>query len=158
MRTYFSSAISLIQKFKGIRIEHVAWEQNLHVDALAGLASVCSALGPRSISFGTIEKPSLELDSLAHEIMNIDLGLSWMYEIVSFLRDDTLVTDKKGGAPSAQQGCSLLVKPRRQALPPIFYRAVLIGGSLEPSSWNPRGIAHRRQWMSFGLLPRAIGG
>ena len=64
MRFDLSSAISLIKKIKGIRIEHIAREQNSHTDALAGLASACHASGPRGISFGTIDKPSFELEVL----------------------------------------------------------------------------------------------
>lgn len=61
MRTYLSMAISLIHKFKGIRIKHVA----------------------------------PELESLAHEVMNINLGPSWMDEIILYLKDDTLPADRK---------------------------------------------------------------
>lgn len=76
MCLYLSSAISLIKKLKGIRIEHIIREQNSHVDALIGLALTCHVLGPRGISFRTIDNLSFELELPTQEMMNIDLGLS----------------------------------------------------------------------------------
>ncbi|XP_058223147.1 uncharacterized protein LOC131332856 [Rhododendron vialii] len=95
MRTYLSSAVRLIKNFKVIRVEHISREQNIHADALAGLVSACSSSGHCSISFNSIDKPSFELEVLNQEVLNIELGLSWMDEIIGYLRDDILPPDKK---------------------------------------------------------------
>jgi ribonuclease HI len=95
MRTYLSSAVGLIKGFKAIRVEHIPREQNAHADALAGLASACAASEHHSISFGSIDKPSFELEAINHAVLNIELGPSWMDEIITYLRDDVLPTDKK---------------------------------------------------------------
>ncbi|XP_058189194.1 uncharacterized protein LOC131306783 [Rhododendron vialii] len=95
MRTYLSSAVRLINNFKAIRVEHISREQNAHADALVGLASACSSLGHRSISFSSIDKPSFELEVLSQEVLSIELGPSWMDKIIGYLGDDALPTDKK---------------------------------------------------------------
>ncbi|XP_058198489.1 uncharacterized protein LOC131314008 [Rhododendron vialii] len=46
----------------------------------------------RHISLGEIHQPSFEV---SEEVYNISLGPSWMDEIISFLKDDTLPSDKK---------------------------------------------------------------
>ncbi|XP_058217425.1 uncharacterized protein LOC131328502 [Rhododendron vialii] len=67
-------------------------EHNAHVDALAGLASASKASKFRTISFGSIDHPSFDTTP---EILNVELGPSWMDEIVAFLKNDNLPADKK---------------------------------------------------------------
>ncbi|XP_058181253.1 uncharacterized protein LOC131299692 [Rhododendron vialii] len=95
MRKYLSSTLRLPKNFKAIQVKHISKEQNADADALTGLASAYSISGHRSISFGSIDKRSFELDVLNHEVLNIELSLSWMDEIASYLRDDILPSDKK---------------------------------------------------------------
>ncbi|XP_058202626.1 uncharacterized protein LOC131317062 [Rhododendron vialii] len=77
---------------QGFHIEQINREKNAHADALASLASVSKASEYRHISLGEIHQPSFEV---SEEVFSISLGPSWMDEIVSFLKDDTLPSDKK---------------------------------------------------------------
>ncbi|XP_058215685.1 uncharacterized protein LOC131326817 [Rhododendron vialii] len=92
MIKYQATALELIRGFKGFQIEQINRENNAHADALASLASASKASEFRHISFGEIHQPSFEI---SEEVFNISLGPSWMDEIVSFLKDDTLPSDKK---------------------------------------------------------------
>ncbi|XP_058217480.1 uncharacterized protein LOC131328563 [Rhododendron vialii] len=92
MIKYQATALELIRGFKGFQIEQINRENNAHADALASLASASKAFEYRHISLGEIHQPSFEV---SEEVFNISLGPSWMDEIVSFLKDDTLPSDKK---------------------------------------------------------------
>ncbi|XP_058202716.1 uncharacterized protein LOC131317161 [Rhododendron vialii] len=91
MIKYQATALELIRGFKGFQIEQINRENNAHADALASLASASKASEYRHISLGEIHQPSFEV---SEEVFNISLGPSWMDEIVSFLKDDTLPSDK----------------------------------------------------------------
>ncbi|XP_058208141.1 uncharacterized protein LOC131321150 [Rhododendron vialii] len=73
-------------------VNQINREHNAHADALANLASTSKASEFRTISFGSIDHPSFDTTP---EILNVELGRSWMDEIVAFLKNDTLPTDKK---------------------------------------------------------------
>ncbi|XP_058211749.1 uncharacterized protein LOC131323931 [Rhododendron vialii] len=92
MIKYQATALELIRGFKGFQIEQINRENNAHADALASLASASKASEYRHISLGEIHQPSFEV---SEEVFSISLGPSWMDEIVSFLKDDTLPSDKK---------------------------------------------------------------
>ncbi|XP_058180085.1 uncharacterized protein LOC131298624 [Rhododendron vialii] len=92
MIKYQATAFQLIRGFKGFHIEQINRENNAHADALASLASVSKASEYRHISLGEIHQPSFEI---SEEVLSISLGPSWMDEIVSFLKNDTLPSDKK---------------------------------------------------------------
>ncbi|XP_058216794.1 uncharacterized protein LOC131327665 [Rhododendron vialii] len=92
MLKYQATATELIQHFKHFKIEQINHEHNTHADALAGLASASQALEFRTTNFGRIDHPTCETTP---EVLNIELSPNWMDEIVAFLRDDTLPTDKK---------------------------------------------------------------
>jgi len=91
MAKYLSLAKSLTETFEEIEVHQVGREHNAHADALAGLASACKASEQRSVSFGTICSPSF--DPPRTQMMNIELGPSWMDELVFYLRDDKLPED-----------------------------------------------------------------
>ncbi|XP_058210020.1 uncharacterized protein LOC131322641 [Rhododendron vialii] len=92
MIKYQATALELIRGFKGFQIEQINRENNAHADALASLASASKASEYRHISLGEIHQPSFKV---SEEVFSISLGHSWMDEIVSFLKDDTLPSDKK---------------------------------------------------------------
>ncbi|XP_058223239.1 uncharacterized protein LOC131332948 [Rhododendron vialii] len=92
MLKYKATALELIQGFKGFHIEQINRENNAHADALASLASASKASEYRNISLAEIHQPSFEVPG---EVLSISLGPSWMDEIVSFLKNDTLPSEKK---------------------------------------------------------------
>jgi ribonuclease HI len=92
MLKYQATALDLIRKFKGFKIEQINRENNAHADALASLASASKASEFRNISLGEVDQPSFDTPE---EVLSISLGPSWMDEIVAFLKNDTLPTDKK---------------------------------------------------------------
>ncbi|XP_058202956.1 uncharacterized protein LOC131317417 [Rhododendron vialii] len=111
MHTYLSSAVRLMKNFKAIRVEHIFREHNAHADTFAGLASACSSLGHRSISFNSVDKPSFELEILNQEVLNIELGPSWMDEIIGYLRDDIFPPDKKDAHRLRNKGALFWLNP-----------------------------------------------
>ncbi|XP_058217401.1 uncharacterized protein LOC131328477 [Rhododendron vialii] len=92
MIKYQATALELIQGFKGFHIEQINRENNAHADALASLASASKASEYRHISLSEIHQPSFEA---SEEVLSISVGPSWMDEIVSFLKNDTLPSYKK---------------------------------------------------------------
>ena len=68
---------------------------NAHADILAGLAAICGSDKQRTVSFQTLQRSSIEEETEASQVLNIDLGPSWMDPIVSFLKDDALPSDKR---------------------------------------------------------------
>lgn len=92
MAKYLSLARSITEKFEEIQIYQVGREHNSHADALARLALACKASEQRIISFCTISTPSF--DPLQVQVPNIKLSPSRMDELVLYLRDDKLPTDK----------------------------------------------------------------
>ncbi|XP_058192075.1 uncharacterized protein LOC131309461 [Rhododendron vialii] len=92
MLKYQATTAELISQFRNFSIEQINREHNAHADALAGLASASTASEFRTINFGSISRPSFEPTP---EVLNVELGPSWMDEIVAFLKHDTLPTEKK---------------------------------------------------------------
>ncbi|XP_058189204.1 uncharacterized protein LOC131306792 [Rhododendron vialii] len=75
-----------------LTVNQINREHNAHADALAGLASASKASEFRTINFGSIDHPSFDTTP---EVLNVELGPSWMDEIITFLKHDTLPVDKK---------------------------------------------------------------
>lgn len=94
MNKYVGQVISMTNSFRNVAFEHVGRELNSHADALVRLGVVCSSNdGRRTIVLGEIPMPSLE--SSQREVMEIHLGSSWMDPLISYLKHDTLPTDRK---------------------------------------------------------------
>ncbi|XP_058192262.1 uncharacterized protein LOC131309677 [Rhododendron vialii] len=92
MSKYQATVAELITNFPNFKIEQNNHERNVHADALAGLASASKASEFRAISFGNIDHPSFDATPT---VLNVELGPSWMDEIIAFLKNDTLPADKK---------------------------------------------------------------
>ncbi|XP_058211599.1 uncharacterized protein LOC131323773 [Rhododendron vialii] len=92
MSKYQATVAELIPHFHNFKIEQINREHNAHADALAGLASASKASEFRTISFGNIDHPSFDATP---KVLNVELGPSWMDEIIVFLKHDTLLADKK---------------------------------------------------------------
>ncbi|XP_058223096.1 uncharacterized protein LOC131332814 [Rhododendron vialii] len=89
---YQATTAEVISQFCNFSIKQINREHNAHADALAGLASASTASEFRTINFGSIGRPSFEPTP---KVLNVELGPSWMDEIVTFLKHDTLPIDKK---------------------------------------------------------------
>ncbi|XP_058217346.1 uncharacterized protein LOC131328417 [Rhododendron vialii] len=92
MSKYQATVTELLTNFKNFKIEQINREHNAHADALAGIASTFKASEFRTINFGNINRPSFDATL---EILNVELGPSWMDEIIAFLKHDTLPLDKR---------------------------------------------------------------
>ena len=66
---------------------------NTHADSLATLASSSTQNLPRVILVEDLYKPT-EVKGVAAHIQKIEAGSSWMDPIISFLKEDTLPSDK----------------------------------------------------------------
>ncbi|XP_058208269.1 uncharacterized protein LOC131321289 [Rhododendron vialii] len=92
MSKYQAIVAELITHFQNFKIKQINREHNALADALAGLASASKASEFRTINFGSIDHPSFDT---IPEVLNVELGPSWMDEIIAFLKHDTLPVDKK---------------------------------------------------------------
>ncbi|XP_058202881.1 uncharacterized protein LOC131317340 [Rhododendron vialii] len=92
MSKYQATVAELITHFPNFKIEQINREHNAHADALAGLALASKATEFRTISFGNMDHPSFDTTP---KVLNVELGPSWMDEIIAFLKNDTLPADKK---------------------------------------------------------------
>lgn len=90
---YLGAVIYLIKYFKGFKIEQINRVKNSHSDELASLASACKALEYRTITLGSIERPTYEIED--KEVHNINLGPSWIDEIVAFLKKKWNSTERQ---------------------------------------------------------------
>ncbi|XP_058180119.1 uncharacterized protein LOC131298660 [Rhododendron vialii] len=92
MSKYQATVAELITHFHNFKIEQINREHNAHAYALIGLASASKATEFRTISFSNIDHPSFDATP---KVLNVELGPSWMDEIIVFLKHDTLPVDKK---------------------------------------------------------------
>lgn len=92
MTKYVHSVKELMKDFSNIKIEQVVRDCNSHADALAGLAAACDNGESRTITIGTIERPTIE-DPQAEEVFTTMYGPSWMDDLIAYLKDDVLPTD-----------------------------------------------------------------
>ncbi|XP_058185746.1 uncharacterized protein LOC131302971 [Rhododendron vialii] len=92
MSKYQATVAELITHFPNFKIEQINREHNAHAQALAGHASASKASEFRTIHFGNIDHPSFDATP---KVLNVELGPSWMDEIIAFLKHDTLPADKK---------------------------------------------------------------
>lgn len=90
--TILGHGLGVDKYFKGFKVEQINREKNAHADALASLASACMAFKYRTITFGSIEKMSFEVEQ---EVLAIEFGPSYLNEIISYLKDDVLPKDRK---------------------------------------------------------------
>ncbi|KAH7837214.1 hypothetical protein Vadar_011133 [Vaccinium darrowii] len=125
MLKYLSHVLELQKGFKTIHFSHIGRAKNAHADALAALGSACNELGgTRTITLGEIAVPSFEQG--AEDVMTISVyGPSWMELVVSFLRDQTLPSDRKEAHRIRCQSASYFLSPTGQ-----LYRRTYVGPDL----------------------------
>ena len=93
MQRYLIQVRFLQSKFESFSLLHIPRSGNTHTDSLATLASSLVQNLPRVILVKDLYKPT-EVKGMATYVQQIRVGSSWMDHIVSFLKDDTLPSDK----------------------------------------------------------------
>ncbi|KAH7839118.1 hypothetical protein Vadar_013484 [Vaccinium darrowii] len=93
MTKYVQSVKELIKDFSKLKMEQVGWNCNGNADALAELAAACEYGSGRTIMIGNIDRPTIE-EAPAVAVMTSMYGPSWMDNVITYLKDDTLLADK----------------------------------------------------------------
>ena len=87
MAAYLARAKQLLSQFKRVEVKQIGGGSNSHANALANLASAVEAGNKRTVEVETQERPSIKLQP-PWQVMCVDLGPSWMDQIITNLRDD----------------------------------------------------------------------
>ena len=74
-------------------LHHISRNGNTYADSLATLASSSAQSLPRVILVEDLYRPT-EINEVAAHVHQIRVGPSWMDPIISFLKEDTLPSDK----------------------------------------------------------------
>ena len=93
MQGYLNQVKLLQLKFESFNLHHIPKSGNTHADSLATLASSLAQSLPRVILVEDLYK-TIEINEMAAYIQQIRVRSSWMDPIISFLKEDTLPSDK----------------------------------------------------------------
>ena len=93
MQGYLNQVRFLQSKFESFNLHHISRSGNTYADSLATLASSSAQSLPRVILVEDLYKPT-EVKGVAAHVQQIGVGSSWMDPIISFLKEDTLPSDK----------------------------------------------------------------
>ena len=93
MQGYLNQVRFLHSKFESFSLHHILRSGNTHADSLAMLASSLAQSLPWVILVEDLCKP-IEIKGVTTHVQQIGVGSSWMYPIISFLKEDTLPSDK----------------------------------------------------------------
>ena len=93
MQGYLSKIRQLQFGFEAFFIKQVSRRRNTHVDLLANLATSSGQGLPRVIVVKDLLTPSSQ-DQAMIGVHSVQVGLSWMDPLVSFLRNGILFEDK----------------------------------------------------------------
>ena len=93
MQGYLNQVRFLQQKFESFNLHHIPRSGNTHTDSLATLASSLAQSLARVILVEELHKPT-EIKGVEAHVQQIRVGSSWMDPIISFLKEDTLSSDK----------------------------------------------------------------
>ena len=93
MQEYLNQIRLLQSKFESFSLHHIPRNGNTHTDSRATLASSSAQSLPRVILVEDLYKPT-NINEMAAHVQQIRVGSSWMNLIISFLKEDTLPSDK----------------------------------------------------------------
>ena len=93
MQGYLNQVRFLQSKFESFSLHHIPKSGNTHADFLAMLASSSAKSLPQVILVKDLYRP-IEINGVAAHVQQIRVGSSWMDPIISFLKEDTLPSDK----------------------------------------------------------------
>ena len=93
MQGYLNQVRFLQSKFESFSLHHIPKSGNTHADSLATLASSSAKSQPQVILVKDLYRP-IKINGVAAHVQQILVGSSWMDPIISFLKEDTLPSDK----------------------------------------------------------------
>ena len=93
MQGYLNQIRFLQSKFESFSLYHIPKSGNTHADSLATLASFSAKSLPRVILVEDLYRLT-KINRVAAHVQQIQVGSSWMDPIISFLKENTLPSDK----------------------------------------------------------------
>ena len=93
MQGYLNQVRFLQSKFESFSLQHIPRSGNTYADSLATLASSSTQSLPQVILVEDLYGPT-EIKGVAAHVQQIRVGSSWMDPIISFLKEDTLPSEK----------------------------------------------------------------
>ena len=93
MSAYLIVARSLLAEFDSIHVAQIGKEHNSHADILAKLATTLELDIQRTVCIETLDRPSFQSQKVS--VCSISNQPSWMDPILSYLKDNKLLEDKK---------------------------------------------------------------
>ena len=93
MQWYLNQVRFLQLKFESFSLHHIPRRGNTHANSLATLASSMAQSLPRVILVENLYRPT-EIKGVAAHVQQIGVGSNWMNPIISFLKEDTLPSNK----------------------------------------------------------------
>ena len=91
MVTYLDKVKAISTKIKDFKIFQIPREENKKANALANLASAFDFISDMSVPLEFLQNPSIEI---AKSVCQIEAGLTWMDDIIAYLQDETLPSNK----------------------------------------------------------------
>ena len=93
MQGYLNQIKFLQSKFESFSLHHIPRSGNTHADSLTMLISSSVKSLHRVILVEDLYRPT-EINRVVAHVQQIRVGSSWMDPIISFLKEDTLPSDK----------------------------------------------------------------
>uniref|UniRef100_A0A2N9G140 Uncharacterized protein n=1 Tax=Fagus sylvatica TaxID=28930 RepID=A0A2N9G140_FAGSY len=93
MSAYLTVARTLLAEFGSTHVAQIGREHNSHADILAKLAMTLELDIQRTVCIETLEQPSFQDQEVS--VCSISIRPSWMDPILSYLKDNKLLEDKK---------------------------------------------------------------
>ncbi|KAM1334267.1 hypothetical protein ACFX2F_010204 [Malus domestica] len=93
MAQYLEKVRQQLEAFQTYTLTQVPRADNAHADALAGLGSALDHQFKRSIPVEYLDKPSIEMESIA-EVSQVSVTPTWQSPIIDYLVNDTLPTER----------------------------------------------------------------
>ena len=91
MVAYLDEVKNMSMKTKDFKIRQIPIKENKKVDALANLTSAFDFISDRSIPLKFLPSPSIDV---AKTVCQVAIGPTWMDDIIAYLRDETLPSNK----------------------------------------------------------------
>ncbi len=113
-------ARSLQAEFESIHVAQIGREHNSHADILAKLATALESDIQRTVCIETLDRPSFQSQEVS--VCSISNQPSWMDPILSYLKDNKLLEDKKEANMIKRKDLKYWVSKDRS-----LYRRSLIG-------------------------------
>ncbi|GFZ17083.1 hypothetical protein Acr_26g0003530 [Actinidia rufa] len=91
MVAYLDKVKAISSKIRDFKISQIPWKKNKKADALANLASALDFISDRNIPLEFLPNPSIDITNPFYQDTT---NLSWMDDIITYLKDGKLPLDK----------------------------------------------------------------